>query len=89
GELLGRDGRPLPPGTRLEAYVGNVLCGVASSRRTGNFSGYSLNVVGPEAVDGCSRGGTLSFRINGRRAAETATNEPHDPHQPFYVHVAS
>jgi hypothetical protein len=76
GEVFERDGRHLPPGTRIEAYVGNTRCGVATVRRTGSFSGYSLDVVGPDSVPGCDRGATLTFRINGRPAANTAVNEP-------------
>jgi hypothetical protein len=55
--------------------VGRVRCGVASTRRTGSFSGYSIAVAGPEAVRGCRRGAEVSFRVDGRRAAQTATND--------------
>ena len=69
-------GDELPGGTLVEAFIGPTRCGVASLRRTGSFSGYSLSVVGPEAVAGCRRGGTIRFRVNGRRAPETALNDP-------------
>lgn len=55
GEVFGEDGERVPTGTRVEAYVGNVRCGVASTSRTGSFSGYVLYVVGPESVAGCDR----------------------------------
>jgi hypothetical protein len=45
-------------------------------RRTGNFSGFILNVAGPASVPGCARGATLTFRIDGRPALETAVNRP-------------
>lgn len=80
GEVFHRNGRQLPPGTRIEAYVGSTLCGVASVRRTGNFSGYILDVVGPDSVAGCHRGATLTFRVDGRPAAETSINDLR-PHQ--------
>jgi hypothetical protein len=70
------DGRQLPGGTRIEAYIGRTRCGVASVRRTGSFAGFSLSVVGPDAIPGCTRGGTITFRVNGRRALDTAVNEP-------------
>ena len=76
GEVFARNGRQLPPGTRIEAYVGGTRCGVASVRRTGNFSGYTLSVVGPDSIARCGRGATLTFRIDGRRATDTAVNEP-------------
>jgi hypothetical protein len=67
----------LPPGTRVEAYVGGTRCGVASVRSTSNFDGYVLSVVGPDSVAGCTRGAPLTFRINGRPAAGTnAVNTP-------------
>lgn len=76
GELFARDGRKLPPGTRVEAYVGDTRCGVASTRHGGSFSGYVLDVVGPESVAGCTRGATLTFRIDGEAAVETSVNDP-------------
>jgi hypothetical protein len=76
GGVYGRDGRTFPPGTRVEAYVGDTRCGVASVRRTGNFSGYILAVVGPDSVEGCRGGARLTFRIDGRRAVDTAVHEP-------------
>jgi pimeloyl-ACP methyl ester carboxylesterase len=75
GEVYNRDGERLPPGTRVEAYVDDVRCGVASVRRTGSFSGYILAVVGPDSVTGCDRGAALTFRIDGQPAAETAVND--------------
>jgi hypothetical protein len=43
-------------------------------RRTGSFLGYIVDVVGPESIPGCARDATISFRVNGRPAIETATN---------------
>jgi pimeloyl-ACP methyl ester carboxylesterase len=76
GQVFRPDGRQLPGGTRIDAYVGTTRCGVASVRRTGSFSGFSLNVVGPDSIPGCTRGGTIMFRVNGRPALDTAINEP-------------
>jgi pimeloyl-ACP methyl ester carboxylesterase len=76
GEVLDADGRYVEPGTQIEAFVGTVRCAVTSTRRTGSFSGYSLAVAGPDAVPGCAAGADVSFRVDGRRAAQTATNEP-------------
>jgi hypothetical protein len=76
GEVVDRDGRQVTPGTKIEAYIGGTRCGVASTRRTGSFSGYILSVVGPDAIPGCARGATIRFRIDGRPALATAVNEP-------------
>jgi hypothetical protein len=76
GGVFRPDGDELPGGTRVDAYVGTTLCGVTSVRRTGSFSGFSLEVVGPKLIPGCGRGATITFRVNGRRAPETAVNEP-------------
>ena len=78
GEVYRRDGTQLGPGTRVEAYVGETRCGVASVRRTGNFSGFSLNIAGPDAVSGCVSGATLTFRIDGRPAIDTKVNNGDD-----------
>ena len=61
-------------GTRIEAFVGGTRCGVASVRRTGSFSGFSLDVVGPDSVPGCTGGATLRFRVGGHPAIDTAVN---------------
>jgi hypothetical protein len=76
GEVYRRDGRRLPAGTRVEAFVGRTRCGVASVKRTGNFSGYILDVVGPSSVAGCRSDARVTIRINGHRAIETAVNAP-------------
>jgi hypothetical protein len=76
GEVFRRDGRQMPPGTRVEAYVGATRCAVASVRRVGSFAGFILDVVGPDSVPGCARGATLTFRVNGRPALDTAVNAP-------------
>ena len=76
GEVYTPDGRHLPGGTRIDAYIGATRCGVTSVRRTGSFAGFSLDVAGPESVPGCARGGTITFRVDGRRALDTAVNDP-------------
>jgi hypothetical protein len=58
------------PRARVEAYVGATRCGVASARA----GEYILSVVGPDSVAGCRAGARIAFRIDGRPAAQTATN---------------
>ena len=74
GEVFDRDGRRLPPGTRIEALIGSARCGVASVRRADSFVGYVLSVVGPESVGGCDRDAQITFMVNGRAANETTVN---------------
>ncbi len=76
GEVLGPNGRYLPPGTRVEAFIGATRCGVASTRRTGSFAGYILSIAGPDAIAGCTRGASVTFRVDGRPARETMRNQP-------------
>jgi len=74
GEVFDRDGRRLPPGTRIEALIGNTRCGVASVRRSETFVGYVLAVVGPQSINGCTQDGQITFLIDGRPATETSVN---------------
>jgi hypothetical protein len=75
GEVFNRDGRRLPSGTRVEAYIGATRCGVASVRRAGeNFTGYILSVVGPDSISGCTQRAQITFRIDGLPATETSIN---------------
>jgi hypothetical protein len=75
GEVFEADGRQLPDGTRVEARIGNALCGVASVRTSADFTGFSLAVVGPESIPGCDAGATVTFRVDGRPATTTAIND--------------
>jgi hypothetical protein len=81
GEVLGPDGRYLPPGTRVEAFIGDTACGVASTRRTGSFSGYILSIAGPDSIPGCTHGATVTFQIDGQPARETMHNQPDEHDQ--------
>jgi hypothetical protein len=76
GHLFDRDGSELPGGTVIEAYAGETRCGVTSMRPGGVTEGlYTLIVAGPEAVPACAEGATLTFRLDGEAAIETAVND--------------
>jgi hypothetical protein len=76
GLLFDRDGRRLPGGTVIEAYVGDVRCGVTSLRYSDDLENlYTLAVAGPESVAGCAEGAEITFRLDGEPAAETAVND--------------
>lgn len=49
--------------------------GVTSARRTGSYSGFSLDVVGPDAIPACALGATLTFRVDGQPVSDTAAND--------------
>jgi hypothetical protein len=74
GQARAVDGTAVPPGTPIEAYVGDVLCGTASTR-DGEFEGFVLLVAGPESVEGCARNADIRFLVGGTPAAETAPND--------------
>jgi hypothetical protein len=76
GEIFDRRGRRLGPGAEVEAYIGKTLCAVATTRIIDNFTGFSIDIVGPDARPGCSIGDTITFRVDGREAIETALNQP-------------
>ena len=74
GEIFDKDGRRLPAGTRVQAYIGKTLCGVATARTSGDFTGVSLSIVGPDSVAGCARGAKVTFLVDGRPTVTTAVN---------------
>jgi hypothetical protein len=75
GEIFDARNQRLPPGAHVEARIGTTLCAVATTRRTDNFTGFSIDVVGPHSIPGCEIGGTITFRVEGRDAHETAVNQ--------------
>jgi hypothetical protein len=75
GEIFDARHRRLPPGAHVEAHIGKTLCAVATTRRIDNFTGFSIDVVGPDSIPGCAIDATITFRVNGRNARETAVNQ--------------
>jgi hypothetical protein len=75
GEIFDQRNRRLPPGAHVQAYIGKTLCAVATTRRIDNFTGFSIDVVGPDSIPGCAIGATITFRVDGRDAHETAVNQ--------------
>src|SRR5437763_1290110 len=62
-------------GARVEAYIGTTRCAVATTRRIGNFTGFSIDIVGPDSIPGCTVAATITFRVDGRNTNETAVNQ--------------
>jgi pimeloyl-ACP methyl ester carboxylesterase len=88
GEVLDASGHYVPPGTRIEAFVGDVRCGETSTSRTDSFSGYTMVVAGPDAAPGCTAGAPVSFRVDGQPARQHATNDIGQQHSPFDLTLA-
>jgi len=86
GEVHNRAGVRLPAGSRVEAYVDNTLCGVASTR-SGDFDGYLIDVVGPDTRPGCRLGGDVTFRVDGFAVAETTPHDGRGQRDPFDLTV--
>jgi hypothetical protein len=80
GEVYRADNERVPAGARVEAYIGDTLCGIATVR-VGVFDGYIMDVVGPDSIPGCQAGATITFRVNGTPAVETTRNGGSPPRQ--------
>ena len=74
------DGNLVNAGARVDAYIGDTLCGVASVRH-GDFNGYILHVIGPDSRPGCQADGLITFRIDGRRVSKTIRRNAVAPRQ--------
>jgi pimeloyl-ACP methyl ester carboxylesterase len=79
GSVIDTSGQRLPPGTVIEAYIGDTLCGATALPPTamalGDPSTYYLPVVGPQSISGCDQGGAISFRVNGEVVGQTGIND--------------
>jgi hypothetical protein len=74
GEILDGSGNPAAPGTLIEAYDGETLCG-RTSLRGGEFEGFVIFIAGPDSIEGCGRGSRIRFAVNGTPTAGTVTND--------------
>ena len=79
GALLDGSGKPLGPGARVEAYIGDTKCGAFAVPPVmmifDETQGYTISVASPEAIPACAKGATISFRVNGKETGVTATND--------------
>ena len=85
GNVLDSSGETLAPGTVVEAYIGESLCGVGSLAPVvmgvAGPETYEVRVVGPQSVPGCEEGGEISFRVDGEAVGETGVNDfAEEPH---------
>lgn len=78
GRLLGKDSDQPSAGTRVEAYIGEVLCGETSVPPVrllfDDASGYGVVVASERMIPGCTNGAPVSFRVDGTPVAQTAEN---------------
>jgi pimeloyl-ACP methyl ester carboxylesterase len=79
GELIDASGKPMPSGTRVEAFIGDTLCGrfvsppmimVFTEPNT-----YAISVARPESIAGCTADAPIELRVNG---AAVPTDISHD-----------
>lgn len=79
GKLLDARDAPLGPGTKVEAYIGATRCGAFAVPPVkmvfDDTQGYTINVAAPETIPGCTKDGTIQFRINGDDTGITAVND--------------
>jgi len=78
GSVVDASGEPAAPGSVVEAYAGDTLCGVTSVPHVlmvfTDTTSYLLNTSSAEAVPGCDEGAALTFKVNGEPIDVTATN---------------
>ncbi|MEX0786823.1 MAG: DUF6351 family protein [Dehalococcoidia bacterium] len=86
GTVHDSSGDRLPPGTKIEAYVADELCGVGSVppvvMGAANPGSYFIAVSAPDELSNCPRDAEVRFVVDGETARETGINdardEPHD-----------
>jgi hypothetical protein len=78
GAVLDVDGALVPPGTSIDAYIGEALCGRTSippaDMQFGAPDEFSLFVAGPGTRAGCDAGGEMRFEVNGEPVEGTLPN---------------
>lgn len=69
------DGATPPAGTKVEAYIGGVLCGEGVVRQIGELGlGYVVDVKGEGQQAGCGAAGRdITLKVGGRDAPQTDT----------------
>jgi hypothetical protein len=75
GSITNADGSSPEIGTVVGAHVDGVLCGRSSVKDYDEFIGYTIAVVGPESVPGCTASATIVFTVDGVEANETGVND--------------
>lgn len=75
GEVWGADNFLVDPGGKVEARIGNTVCGLSTVRQNQDFTGFSLKVVGPASIPGCTKDGTITLTVDGTPVKETLPND--------------
>jgi hypothetical protein len=79
GELLDSSGRPMPSGTRVEAFIGDTLCGrFVSPPLIMVFTEpnrYAMGVAGASAIAGCSPDAPIELGVNGTPVVTDIRND--------------
>ena len=71
GTVVDANGDTPPPGTPVEAFIGEAVCGVSEIRRYGDEDGFLIIISGVELIPACTEGAEVTFRVGGVTANET------------------
>jgi pimeloyl-ACP methyl ester carboxylesterase len=79
GSVLDSSGKRLAPGARIEAYIGDTLCGIGALPHSvlafQNPDTFDVLVASPDAIPGCARDATITIKVNGVAVEQAATND--------------
>jgi hypothetical protein len=79
GEAFDPQGDRFGPGTVIEAWIGDTLCGRTAIPYVGtaftSADSYSIFISGADEISGCAEGGAIEFSVQGRQATETLAND--------------
>jgi pimeloyl-ACP methyl ester carboxylesterase len=75
GDLFASNGDRIWRDAKVEAFIGDALCGVTSLSPLARLNDrYLLLVSGPELRPGCLRDGTIELRVNGKPTRQKTVN---------------
>ena len=87
GSVYDENDEYVPAGSRVEARIGNTVCGVATVRKGDEFFGYIMSVAAPPAIAACKRGARISLQVDGRPVKESLRNQPRASNDVFDLTV--
>jgi hypothetical protein len=88
GSVYDQNGEYVPAGSKVEARIGDAVCGVATVRKGDEFFGYIMSVSAPSAIPDCKRGGQITLQVDGRPVQESLRNLPRASNDAFDLTVS-
>ena len=89
GSVYDQNDEYVPAGARVEARIGNTVCGVATIRKGDAFFGYIMSVSAPPAIAACKGGAVITLHVDGRPVQESLRNQPRASNDAFDLTVTS